>query len=126
MKNDLKKNWQQALFLCFMLFAVAPIGGHASPTPAQWVKLNEEAFSVWKTGQGAGYVSFAWNPVNGATGYQVWYVNKTTNNSSWVHSTSNTDIQFPDLPAGLYAFHFKAIHEDGSFEYVVLDDLIIM
>lgn len=126
MTNIVKKTWQHTVLLCFMLFTLAPLSSHAHGTPVHpLTALSCDPPSVSKTGQSAGYVSFAWSPVDGATGYQVWYVNKGNNNSSWVYSTGNTSIEFFNLPSGTYDFYFKTVCGGDASYIVILNDLIL-
>lgn len=63
---------------------------------------------VRQTAQGAGYVSFAWDPIDGATIYKIWYVIGNNKNSSWVYTTGSTSIEFSNLAQGTYNFYFQA------------------
>lgn len=127
MKNTVKKAWQYGLYVWMLFVALAPLNSHAHTTPILTsVESGCEPPSVAKTGQSYGYVSFAWNAVGGATGYQIWYVNKGNNNSSWIYSTGNTSIEFPSLAPGTYDFYFKTVCEGGVSEIVIIEDIIIL
>ena len=82
--------------------------------------------AVTKTFQSSTGVSFSWNAVSGATGYQVWYVRSGDNFTSQVFSTGATSINFSNLSAGTYRFYFATdCGEGGISEVIITDDLMM-
>ena len=126
-KNIIEKAWQYGFKLCFLFALMLPVsaGVTAAPTTPE-VCVTCQPPTVSKTGQGPKSVSFAWNAVSGATGYRVWYVNKSTDYGSAVLSTGNTSISFSNLESGTYDFYFQTACGDENSEYVVIEDVVII
>jgi hypothetical protein len=81
--------------------------------------------NVHVTNQSAGVISFDWDDVSGATGYQTWYVKQGGNSSSpSVESASN--CTFWNLTAGTYDFYFQTVCDGEVSEIIVVEDLLMI
>ncbi len=80
---------------------------------------------VTKDSQTTATVSFSWEAVDGANGYNVWYVRSEDSFTSQPVSTGGTSVNFTNLPAGTYDFYFITICVGESSGFVIYDDLIM-
>lgn len=127
MKNEFKQRCQLFVKLSFLLLLLVPAAaGISSNVTPVTTELACPTPNVSKTGQGSGSVSFSWGPVSGAASYNVWYVRKDNNTNSSVFNTTAAAITFSGLDAGNYRFYFCTVCADGSSEYVVIDDVVII
>ena len=94
----------------------------AANNPTTEVSCPQPVVSLDSQSEGA--VSFSWNAVTGAVGYNVKYVRDDTYNSGVFYTTS-TSISFSSLPAGTYDFYFETVCSGGSSGYIIWEDLII-
>lgn len=127
MKNEFKQRCQLLVKLSILLLLLVPaVPGISSNVTPMATELVCPTPNVSKTGQGSGSISFAWGPVSGAASYNMWYVRKDDNTSSSVFNTTANSIAYTGLNAGNYRFYFYTVCEDGSSEYVIIDETIIM
>lgn len=129
MKNMPKVSLRHLSFFCLLLL-FCPHKGTADPIPA-WGRNDREvatcsAPSPFQSGQGSGTLSFAWAPVGDATGYQIQYLNKSTNTLSNPVATGDAHVTVSGLAAGAYRFYFATVCGDQLSEFVIVDDLIIL
>ena len=120
----MKKGWQGCitLGLWLLLFlpvtigvSAAPVSGITCPTPT--------GMSV--TAKTSGSVSFAWNTMSGASGYQVYYVRLSDSSTSSVMTTGSPAITVSGLAPGTYRFYFATVCDSGTSDYVVIDETVI-
>jgi hypothetical protein len=127
MKNEFKQRCQLLVKLSFLLLLLVPaVPGISSNVTPVATEITCPTPNVSKTGQGSGSISFGWGPVSGASSYNVWYVRKDNNTSSSVFNTTANSITFSGLDAGNYRFYFSTVCEDGSSEYIIIEEEVIM
>jgi hypothetical protein len=124
MKNEIKKGLQLGYQLGFVLLLFLPLTVGVSATRAnEGRNYPPPAPSI--VSQSAGFISFGWTPVSGATGYKVYYVRKETSLCSQEQNTGSEPF-FSGLPAGTYKFFFKSVFGSESSDYIVIDDVLIL
>ncbi len=121
MKNASKKNWLGVLPLFLLLPLPAPKQEKLpEPVSATVTCLPPEA-NV--TNHGSGSASFAWDAVDGATEYKIYYTRQEDVYTSSPVTTGGTSFTFSNLPAGTYDFYFCTVCGGGSSSNFVIDDL---
>ncbi len=100
-------------------------GASSFSTPPMLQPLTCPIQNLTKTDQSAGFVSYSWSAVSGATEYKVFYTRTNDNYTSSMFTTGSTYISFSGLPAGNYRFYFAAVCGQETLDYVV-DDVILI
>lgn len=81
--------------------------------------------NIVKTGQTSNTISFSWDDVSGATGYEVWYVRVADNYTSTPAVITNTGFTFSGLSAGRYVFYITTKCGGEQSEIMVLEDIMV-
>lgn len=120
----MKKGWQGCITLGLWLLLFLPTTSDVSAADA--IRLTcptPTGMSV--TAKTSSSVSFAWNTMSGASGYQVYYVRLADSSTSSVMTTGSPAITVSGLAPGTYRFYFATVCDSGTSDYVVLDDIVI-
>ncbi len=106
------------LFILFLPIAFAtanvPVADDTCPEP-----------DVSVSSQTTGAISFTWDAVTNAVGYNVKYV-RDGSYSSEVFNTTSTSISFTNLTAGTYDFYFQTDCGGSTSGWIITDDIIIL
>ena len=123
MKNASKKNWLGVLPF-FLLLPLLASRQEKLPEPAT-ATLTCLPPEVSVTNHSSGSASFAWDTVDGAIEYKIYYTRQEDVYTSSPVMTGGTSFTFSNLPAGTYDFYFYTVCEGGSSSGFVIDDLMI-
>ncbi len=129
MKNNIRKSGQWCFQLCLFVALLVPgaIGlSAASSVPTVAVVGCLEPGNLSRTGITSSSISFSWSGASGATGYQVYYLRMSDNTVSSVMTTGSTSMTISGLSPGAYRFYFATVCEEGTSDYIIMDDLIIL
>lgn len=71
-----------------------------------------------------GTYSLSWNAVPSAIEYKVWYVRHSDGYTSAEFATLSSGWVFPSLTSGTHTFYIKSVCENGTTNFIGVEDLI--
>jgi hypothetical protein len=127
------KYMRKTLPKCILCFFIFPLFLYAHRHTAACLIPVEYAADAgcpppdpFLTGQGSGFLSFAWSPLSEGASCQIQCFNKSTNTFSATLSTESNSITITGLAPGIYKVYFATVCNGEISEFVVTDDLIIL
>ncbi len=126
MKNAMKVTGQWCVKLSFLLLLLVSSASHVAATsivPTEPEDGCPTPTSLSRTAVTSSSISFSWGSTG--TSYQVYYVRVADGYTSSVMTTSSTSMTIPGLTSGAYKFYFATVCEDGTSDYIIVEDLVM-
>lgn len=124
MKNEFRIGQQGWLKVFILMLFLLPGVASFSASPVLQVS-SCPIQNLTQTEQSTGSVSYAWNPVSGASAYKVYFVRLSDNFTSSVITTGSTSITLSGLSAGNYHVYIAAVCGQESLDYIIVDVLMM-